>query len=54
MLECIQTFENYLNTEIAKGKGSAIVDMSRVLGNLTSVRHSPTPTPAFHLTNNRM
>jgi hypothetical protein len=35
--ECIEVFINYLNQRCDNADGFAIVDMSRVLGNLTSV-----------------
>jgi hypothetical protein len=37
MLQCIQAFVETLDSRCAEGKGSAIVDIYTILGNLTSV-----------------
>jgi hypothetical protein len=38
MQDCIQKFEDVLDTECAKGNGSAVIDMFNKLSNLTFVR----------------
>jgi hypothetical protein len=45
MLECIHVFEEFLDDECSKvaGQKPAIIDMSRMLGNLTFVRPLPSP-----------
>jgi hypothetical protein len=42
MLECIHVFEEFLDKECSKVAGPAIIDMSRMLGNLTFVHPPPT------------
>ena len=38
MLECIGVLQDVLDSECENGNGSAVVDMARLLSNLTSVR----------------